>query len=379
MRKLAAIIFFLSVQIFAFASDDDQQVKNVVHYWNSLHNNSNPENFKLLYSKQMLFYGRSLTAQKCYETKKKFLNAAFEQEITSPIKLKYYSSGVIQCLFTKRVTNRSGVKEHKSYLLVEKQGDEFVVTGESDLETDQNLGVQLNLGDEIIVKSKAKGNYILYSASAVLLTLGGVYFVRRSRSRSNAESIVEPELSETYVTTTQPAIVELQTVLKEAVKEGFKEVQLEAPPEKKGYEFEKYVVKKFDKTYFKILQWQSDKFHAGHFPLNNLHPDMVFQYTDSRTTRKFAVECKWRAELFKGRVELARMDQLNNYKEFSNRERMPVFIVLGLGGTPTAPENVYVIPLDEIRSNCMNQKELDKYYRYKKGDFFLRTYNMVLE
>ena len=66
-----------------------------------------------------------------------------------------------------------------------------------------------------------------------------------------------------------------------------------------------------------------------------MNPDMVFRYKSSKHCIDFAVECKWRNGTTNGLVEWARDYQLDNYKNFASQRGMPVFIILGLGGSPS--------------------------------------------
>ena len=51
----------------------------------------------------------------------------------------------------------------------------------------------------------------------------------------------------------------------------------------KGDNFEKFVVKKFDKKYFTIQEWRSDKYTDGIYAVSNHFPDLevMFNFTIS--------------------------------------------------------------------------------------------------
>lgn len=118
--------------------------------------------------------------------------------------------------------------------------------------------------------------------------------------------------------------------------------------ERKGYDFEKWVVSMFNRDAFVLKEWQGDKIApTGKYAENNKNPDLVFELKLGPESYPFAVECKWRSEFRSGVVELGYPDQLERYRTFSRERRTPVFIVLGLGGTPDAPEQLFVVPLDK--------------------------------
>jgi hypothetical protein len=145
------------------------------------------------------------------------------------------------------------------------------------------------------------------------------------------------------------------------------------PNEQKGKDFENFVLDRFKKEFFTLLEWQSDKSHNGRYALSNMNPDMVFRFQSATHCMHFAVECKWRKNSLNGFIEWARDYQLNNYKNFTAQHRMPVFVILGTGGTPCSPESLFIMPINEMYSNVLSEQVLKKYYRQRKGDFFLDT------
>ena len=116
----------------------------------------------------------------------------------------------------------------------------------------------------------------------------------------------------------------------------------------KGREFEDYVLSLFniqENGMLVLQEWQGDKSLGAIRPESNSNPDFVFRYGEEQ----FAVECKWReklkAELDK---DLFPSKRLECYKKFSETRKMPVTIVLGVGGEPSSPELLYVIPLESL-------------------------------
>ena len=118
----------------------------------------------------------------------------------------------------------------------------------------------------------------------------------------------------------------------------------------KGREFEDYVLSLFDiqKDDTLVLQeWQGDKSYGMIQPENNSYPDFVFRYG----LKEFAIECKWREKLPSDlRKDLFPIKRIENYKRFSEMRKLPVTIILGVGGEPCFPELLYVIPLDSVAS-----------------------------
>lgn len=118
----------------------------------------------------------------------------------------------------------------------------------------------------------------------------------------------------------------------------------------KGREFEDFVLSLFniqEGGEIVLQEWQGDKSFGMIQPENNSNPDLVFRYRQN----EFAVECKWREKLSRDwSKDVFPTRKIENYKHFSEIRHIPVTIVLGVGGEPSNPELLYIIPLDRIIS-----------------------------
>lgn len=119
---------------------------------------------------------------------------------------------------------------------------------------------------------------------------------------------------------------------------------------KKGGEFENWVVSKFDSRYFKVLEWRGDKASHGHYAESSRSPDLEMDFALKEQTMRFAVECKWRKSFYRDGIEWSYPGQIDSYRSFASTRKMPVFVVLGVGGTPGDPNEVFVVPLPELKS-----------------------------
>ena len=132
----------------------------------------------------------------------------------------------------------------------------------------------------------------------------------------------------------------------------------------KGREFEDYVLELFDVREdgdFALKEWQGDKTLGDVCPQSNRYPDFVFCYQQSRC---FAVECKWRERLTTNlEKDLFTADKLAVYQQFADERRILVSIVLGVGGEPCQPEQLYIIPLQEIPEVLNSGKPIKDFLR----------------
>lgn len=150
------------------------------------------------------------------------------------------------------------------------------------------------------------------------------------------------------------------------------------PRIKNGYEFEQFIVKKFNMNYFKIIRWSSDKYVDGRYDETNQQPDVQLSITVKGETKELVVECKWRKDFFKGGIEFASQEQLARYKQYEKEKGLPVFLAVGVGGKGMAPDHLFLIPLSEIKSNFIGKGLLEKYRMGLDHTFFFNLQEMSL-
>ncbi|RYZ26462.1 MAG: hypothetical protein EOO10_15500 [Chitinophagaceae bacterium] len=400
-RLLLLLVLFLSGM--PGRSQNPETIEQLVYDWNTLHNNRGIARFKDLYAPSVLFYGRTLSGQTCYKRKAAFLKSDFSQEIISPLTLTYYSSGTIKCDFRKRTVSKGVVKEHDCYLVVQKYEDigVYQITGESELEIDRKLKVSLQLGEIVEKPGSGSGSLSITLITAVILTGVILFYYRRRKSRENTgfEELDFPVLPIGEETLVSPGFAPVPEQVRAQVPNKVAQTPVKLPAsspqspvlplsellteqqsaKEKGDAFERYVVSRFSPDYFELLEWRSDKYHEGIYATSSRLPDLEYQFKTSYYNFRIAAECKWRAEFGNGRIEWAKNYQLITYRQYEGERRIPVFVIIGIGGEPDHPGAVYVVPLREIRSHVLTEYELKKYYRHKTGNFFLNPEAMVLE
>ena len=184
---------------------------------------------------------------------------------------------------------------------------------------------------------------IILTVLGVLLTILGVAFLAK-----NSGKIVES------IETTQ------------------KEIEVERTEKQKGDDFEKYIVQKFSKSYFSIVEWTGDKYIEGMYARSNTNPDLRLRFKMKDIEKDFAVECKYRSDYYKNGVEWCSEQQLQNYKNFATDKEIKVFVAIGMGGVATAPEELFIIPLTEMTTNFVNKSFLGKYRKdnFKDSNLF---------
>ena len=146
----------------------------------------------------------------------------------------------------------------------------------------------------------------------------------------------------------------------------------------KGDAFEKYVVKRFNRKFFNVIEWRSDKYVDGIYAVSNHFPDLELLFRAGNIKDSFAIECKWRKDYYRNGIEWASDYQIENYIKYAKEISIPVFIVLGVGGEPDNPGELFIIPLDSVESNVISKAKLFSYKKYKK-DFYWDTSQKILK
>jgi Holliday junction resolvase len=149
-------------------------------------------------------------------------------------------------------------------------------------------------------------------------------------------------------------------------------VIFEKESEQKGNDFERYVVDLFDEKHFSIVQWTTDMTRKhSRFVESDCGPDLVLRYRS--TNEIFCVECKFRSKLFKGKLQWSELMQLGRYRTFAKDNKIPFFIVIGLGGKARKPKRMFCIPLEKAKFSELPIELLKEFERNPKKNFFWKS------
>ena len=119
----------------------------------------------------------------------------------------------------------------------------------------------------------------------------------------------------------------------------------------KGREFEDFVLSELlgigtKGNTMKLLEWRGDKSIAGVFPESNRYPDFVISLCKGK---KVALECKWRRKLpVSLRKDVFTTERIELFKAYSEENSISIWFILGVGGEPSAPELLYLVPLSAV-------------------------------
>lgn len=134
-----------------------------------------------------------------------------------------------------------------------------------------------------------------------------------------------------------------------------KEVEPVGANQIKGRRFEEFVVSLLcDKTKFKLLAWRSDKIYQNTYAVENLYPDLHIKQRLQTHAVEYFIECKYRSSWGYGKIDIS--SQFLRYRNYAKVHNVELFIALGVGGKPTAPDEFFIIPARMIGySKCIEQ------------------------
>lgn len=147
----------------------------------------------------------------------------------------------------------------------------------------------------------------------------------------------------------------------------------------KGHLFENFIVTLFNKNKYRLVVWRSDKRASnGVYPESNSYPDLEFR-TAGRGSYRFAVECKWRAGFYNGQLFWANTEQQFMYQKYSSENNIPVFVAIGVGGSPDNPEKLFVTPLQNFKNfEHVYENELIPYSRVPRKELNFNEIQITL-
>ena len=145
---------------------------------------------------------------------------------------------------------------------------------------------------------------------------------------------------------------------KRVIKAAFKEA-VKPSSFVKGEEFENYA---------RDVIFTQDKFeldHKSHDYSNNkgdyittsLAPDFIF--TSKKSKKQFCVEIKYRSKYFNNAIEYCKKHQFKRYKDYDKKK--PVFILLGVGGLPYDPDELFLFPIRKVKYTKLFESVLKEY------------------
>lgn len=112
----------------------------------------------------------------------------------------------------------------------------------------------------------------------------------------------------------------------------------------KGKQFEEYVIKKFDFSRNSLrlvsrVETTTAKSSA----------DLLVELTTQKAKYNIAIECAWRSDSRESALEWTKEEILNKILASAKKDKAALFLVLGEGGKPSYPNDLYIIPITSAK------------------------------
>ena len=190
------------------------------------------------------------------------------------------------------------------------------------------------------------------------------------------ERIIERQVEAAPVRKEEDAVVEIPT---DVTTEVALVDTAESTPEKsnaddeahvKGLAFEEWIVSKFDKKYWTLKEWRGDKYSNGVYAESNQYPDLELTLKARGQEYRIAIECKYRSRFKDDKIKWSYDEQVNRYKSFASRTGLPTFIIIGVGGSASDPQELYIVPIEDMPGDEVSREFLQQYKRKNAGKNF---------
>ncbi|MCH8555251.1 MAG: hypothetical protein LAT76_08845 [Schleiferiaceae bacterium] len=218
----------------------------------------------------------------------------------------------------------------------------------------------------------------------IVIYFNATHKVESTEEGHELEKIIEMAIADGVLTTNEKKLIEKTAGEKglpynDLIKDiehrisssnGDSETELINQNKKNGDDFEKFVAQKFDPKFFTIKEWAGDKYINGIYADTTPQPDMLLVFKLKGETHQLSIECKWRKSLYKNGIVIAKQEQLERYQDFQESRNIPVFLAIGVGGKGMSPEQLFIVPLAEIKSSFMHINKLKSFEKKLHANFF---------
>lgn len=371
-------------------SIDTREIESVIDEWMFANNGRNLESFRRVYADELLFYTQKVSEKRAIELKQQLfqLKPYFTQRIITPITYTPYTSGVIKCEFTREVFEKNYWKKYPSYLLVSYEGSEYRIVGESDVATDRVLKYSLEIGEPMTFEDRATLVDTTTADSTELASASGrVLDSVKSFLSIDQINTVLPDMSAMGVVTVPKGyiyvLIGILTIgglmifiadsaqSRKRVRRGTAmtkndEAERVVRDFKMQSVFESFVITLFDPLYFQYKRPKQQRVYAGNPQASQPAPDLIFEFRQKETEVRFAILCRYYKHIAKNEVQIMSLEFRRGLLKYESD--LDLYYVLGFGGTPDDPKELYFIPAAEVDSDYITKASLRQYS--KSGMFY---------
>lgn len=412
---ISMLCFVLSTQnaLAQSSSGHTDQIESLIDEWNFANNTRNLHSFESVYADRVSLDGKSVSKRTAIARKQQLFRTSpsFRQRITTEIRYTLFRSDVTKCEFKTQVYERGRWKEYLSFLLVSHANNHYAIVGES----------------SVAVKAVSKEKSIVEEPIAVdePITVDNDSQLSKNNDSSTADSLpplpamehpdsidegfaaadLNADTTDTALAFTDPGslLSDLSSMGVITVPRGYvfiligmlglgglmifiadivqskkrRRVRISGSHAEAAHVvhdfktqamFEAFVVTLFDPLYFKCFRPKGEHVYAGNGIGAEKGPDLIFDYSQKETSRRFAITCQYYRESARNEVQVLSGDRQEFIRQFEADREMDVYYVLGFGGKPDDPRELFFVPASEVRREYMTRAQLRQYS--KSGMFY---------
>jgi hypothetical protein len=393
-----------------------REIELLIEEWNIVHNGRDVKGLEEVYDSTLLFYTHQVKREDAIRQKQLTFDAdrRFRQRIASDIRFTGFTKGIVKCDFIREVREGSRWRPYESYLLVRIDSAGNRIVGESDYLTDKTLGFDL---DEALAQKR------LFAQPDSLQTVvpeavSGVSWTKMLSDQFTFPDIFSPGRTVTipvgYVVMLIAFIVaggliifltnsvrgrkhrvktttnyydagNAETLTDDKTKPNgkhhrngnarasFNDHLKISTNRERQITFESFVMTLFDPMYFsyKVLKARAA---AMAIVVNDEQEHLLeIQFRNKAgEARTFFVQCLFLNDILVERhVRLFSAERLSLNRQAAADAQVDLYYVVGMGGEPDHPTELYIIPGDLLKHETVLKDAL-KPFR-KLGMFFYNS------
>lgn len=403
VRVGRVMLFFLLLVMIHYDGEgqrlqvETKDIESLIREWNYANNSRSLESFRNVYGAQLIFYTQTVTESNAIALKQELfrLKPYFRQKITTGLTYTPFTSGVIKVDFTKEVMERSGWKQYPSYLLVSFDDNRYQIVGESDYATDKTLKFLLDIGEpmdfEKPLRDERQTPQDSLVGAAPQATVTGLESLVESFKAGDWAAVLAHITDAGMITVPKGYVFMLVGMLvvgglmifiADTVQRPRKKkkkiygVSLERADEadhvirdfKMQSVFEAFVITLFDPLYFRHRRPKAERVLAGKVSEGETVPDLEFEFHQKDVRMRFAIKCVYYKKTGPSELQLFSPERQQAFRTFEEERRMDLYYILGIGGTPDDPKELYLVPAKAVESEFISKAALKPYW--KSGMFY---------
>lgn len=378
------------------------KVESVIDEWNAAFNMQNIHAFEKLYADEVILRNGRVSRSRVLALKEDLFNRRpwYRQRITTEVTYSRQPGGLVKCEFKRDVFDKGGWKQYSSYLLVGFKNGVCKIVGEGDVVERPGPGAaNKTYGDVVSGKTDTAGerDSPVVPEIPVLPKMEHPDSIAddfASRDTVNTKTAFSypvaafPDISSLGMVTVPRAYVfaliamlsigGLLIFVADRIRSGKRrrvrrmtphsEAEHVVPDFRVQATFETFVVTLFDPLYFKCMRPKAEPVYAGNEVVTERGPDLIFDYRQKSDHVRFAIICQYYRHIAKNEVQLLPYERRAFVRQYEIEKGFDVYYVLGFGGKPDDPRELFFIPASEVRSEYMARNELRQYS--KSGMFY---------